>query len=116
MIYASGLIVRVRRRIDDPEPHRAFDTASALDKPFVVAHLETMLARLTGLFSEAGMRLGPGDPRHKAKLVYDATAAFHHPTLIAQTARQDLEQQLREILAVLFRGLGTTGAAAQISA
>lgn len=94
--------------LDDPEPHRAFDIATALDKPFVVAHLEYLLSQLATLFAEAGPALGAGDAREKASLAYSATAAFHHPTLVAQTARQDLEPQLRNILAHLFRGMKAT--------
>lgn len=93
------------RALADPEPHRAFDVAAALDKPFVVAHLEKLLDQLTRLFAEAGMALGTGDPRRKAGLLYSATAAYHHPTLIAQTAPHDFEPQLRDIVTLLFRGM-----------
>jgi len=89
------------RALEDPEPHKAFDIAAALDKPFVVAHLEHMLGELAALFAA----LGGGKPRRQAELAYAATAAFHHPTLVAQTARHDREQQLRDIVALLLQGL-----------
>ncbi|PTR25502.1 TetR family transcriptional regulator [Luteibacter sp. OK325] len=92
------------RAIDDPELYRAFDIASALDKPFVIAHLKSRMDQLSSLVMTAGLADGP-DALQTANLLYRATAAFHHPTLIAQTAQDDLEPELRRIVELLLRGI-----------
>ena len=92
------------RALDDPEPSRAFDIATATGKPFVVAHLDNLIGQLSRLFSELGA-LYRGNPEQNAKLVYDATAAFHHPTIVAQTAKHDREPELRQIIGIMLRGL-----------
>lgn len=93
-----------KRALDDPEPHRAFDVAAALDKPFVIAHLASLIGQLTGLFAEAGPAFD-GKPDVNANLLYTATAAFHHPTLVAQSAQNDREQQLRQIVERVLLGM-----------
>lgn len=91
------------RALSDPEPHRAFDMASAQDKPFVVQHLQNLLDQLAALFVEAGAASAAA--QRYASLVFQATARFHHPTLVARTAQDDLEPQLRDVLALLLLGL-----------
>ena len=107
-------LYRMKRRkaLEDPEPHRAFDIASALEKPFVVAHLDTLIGQLIQLFSDLQPQT-PGETEAKARLVYAATACFHHPTLVAQSARDDLEPQLREILMLVLRGMEAEAEKAQ---
>ena len=41
----------------------------------------------------------------RARLVHRATTAFHHPSLVAQTAADDLEPELRALSALLLGGL-----------
>lgn len=98
-----------QRALNDPEPHRAFDIASALDKPFVVAHLHGLLEQLTGLFREAQAAFGR-DAALNARLLYTATAAYHHPTLVAQTAHTDHEPMLRQIIELTLLGMQATAA------
>ncbi|MDE1165429.1 MAG: TetR family transcriptional regulator [Pseudomonas sp.] len=98
-----------QRALTDPEPHRAFDIASALDKPFVIAHLSSLLDQLAGLFSEAQARFG-SDAALNARLIYTATAAYHHPTLIAQTAHTDQEPMLRQIITLTLLGMQSSPA------
>lgn len=102
--FVSLYQMKRARALEDPEPNRAFDVATAIDKPFVIAHLSGLIGQLTDLFTEIGTAFA-GDPRQNAKLAYNATAAFHHPTIIAQTAQDDREQQLRQILKILFSGM-----------
>lgn len=93
------------RALDDPEPHRAFDMASALAKPFVAAHLDRLLSQLAGLLKAAEPAIDDAEAARRARLVYRATTAFHHPSLVAQTAADDLEPELRALSALLLRGL-----------
>lgn len=94
------------KSLDDPAPHQAFDVASAHEKAFVIAHLANLIDQLTDLFTELGANSAYGDPNSNAKLMYRATAAFHHPTMIAQLAKEDREQELRQIVQLLFSGMG----------
>ncbi|MBY3465811.1 TetR/AcrR family transcriptional regulator [Rhizobium laguerreae] len=95
-----------QRALTDPEPHRAFDLAAALSKPFVRSHLDSLIGQLTVLFSES--RKLAGEPTQNAKLIYSATAAFHHPTLISQSAQHDREAELRQIVAVMLSGMASS--------
>ena len=95
------------RALAEPEPHRAFDVAAALKKPFVITHLAKLLAQLSGLFSQAGAQFD-GDADANARLLYTATAAYHHPTIIEQTADQDNEATLRAIIHLTLLGMERT--------
>lgn len=97
--------IKRARAQDDPELYRAFDISTALDKSFVVAHLDGLLEQLTDLVFQAKLNRGEESPRQTAALLYRATAAFHHPTMIAQTVQDDAEQDLRRIVDLLLRGL-----------
>ncbi len=99
------------RALDDPAPFRAFDVASALEKPFAVAHVKDLLAQLRGLVAEACLK----DARDKADLLSRATAAFHHPTLVSQTAKDNLEPRLRAIIKLLLRGMTSSGRGAALA-
>lgn len=97
------------RANEDPELYRAFDIASALDKSFIVTHLQGLLDQLSYLVAQAGLD-GGASPKETAKLLYRATAAFHHPTLIAQKAQDDLEPDLRKIVALLLSAIRSSQA------
>lgn len=94
----------------DPEPHRAFNVAMALHKPFVIAYRNRLIGHLANLFTEAGPAIG-GNPNANAKLIYNVTAAFHHPTLIEQTAQDNREQQLRQIVKLTILGMAQASGA-----
>lgn len=96
-----------KRALDDPEPHRAFDIAAALEKPFIIAHLNSLLNQLGTLFQEAGVEFS-GDANCNARLLYTTTAAYHHPTLVAQTAHTDQETMLRQIITLVLSGMRRT--------
>lgn len=104
-------LYRVKRLkvLKDPEPFQAFNIATALDKTFVVAHLASLLRQLAALVAEAGLARDPDDTQRLAALLYRATAAFHHPTLVAHTAAMDLEAELREIVAIQLHGMKAAG-------
>lgn len=50
--------------------------------------------------------LAAGDSLQVARLLFEATLAFHHPRLVAESLEQSREAALLSLLAVLFRGLG----------
>jgi len=93
------------RALDDPEPYRAFNLASGHDKPVVLSHIDSLIIQLTELVEQAGPVLGVGEAGTKARLIYDATTAFHHPTLLIETAQNDRETDLRRIATLLLSGM-----------
>lgn len=102
------LVERYRRKrgraLAEPEVYRAFDAASALRKPHVQAHLAAIRGQLAALFTAAALPVGT--PEEQATLLLEATAAFHHPKLIADHADQDREPLLRRIARAMLISLG----------
>jgi AcrR family transcriptional regulator len=96
---------KVRR---DPELYRAFDMASEQVKPFVKIHLRALHRQVLGLVEEAVAKKGlrDADPESMARIIIEATAAFHHPRLVAQFMDEDREKLLRKVLDSVLRGLG----------
>jgi AcrR family transcriptional regulator len=93
------------RILYDRELFRAFDVSAALKKPFVVAHLTELNRQLVGLVDQAGAVLGEDTPQHKATLLFEAMASFHHPRLVAEHCEQKREALLKRLLAVLLNGM-----------
>ena len=95
---------RVRR---DPELYKSFDAAAELGKPFIRVHLANARRQVTGLVREAmaAGRIRRGDPARVAAIILAATAAFHHPKLVAQFLADDREPLLRQTLAAVLKGL-----------
>ncbi len=107
--FVAQYRIKRARALEDPEVYRAFDIATALDKPFVIAYLDSLRDQLGKLLGEAGLVLDGKAARDTAIVLFRATAAFHHPTLIAQTFQDDLEQDLRVILELLLKGIKVEG-------
>ena len=95
---------RVRR---DPELYKSFDAAADLGKPFIQEHLMNVRRQVTGLVQEAmaAGRIRRGDPARVAAVVLAASAAFHHPKMVAQFLDEDCEPLLRRTLAAVLKGL-----------
>ena len=93
------LVERYRRKrgraLAEPEVYRAFDAAAALHKPHVRAHLAAIRGQLEALLAAAA--LPHGTASEQTTLLLEATAAFHHPKLIADHAHGDREPLLLRI-------------------
>ncbi|WP_374944126.1 TetR/AcrR family transcriptional regulator [Sphingomonas sp.] len=101
------LVERYRRKRGrartEPEVYRAFDAAAALRKPHVQEHLAATRSQLARLLADAALPVGT--PEDQAALLLEATAAFHHPKLIADHANQDREPLLRHIVRAMLASL-----------
>ena len=95
------------KALDDPELHRAFGVAAELNKSFVTAHLLSLFDQLSALLTEAGSK----NPNEDARLMYKATAAFHHPVLVARAAQNDDEAELRHIVKIIWLGMQSSSGA-----
>ena len=91
-----------RRASDDPELYRAFDLAAQRRKPFVADHLAAMHRQLVDLL-RAGWPAEAQRAEQLATLLLEATAAFHHPGLVADHA-EDRGSLLLEIVDTLIAG------------
>ena len=88
------------RVLRDSELYRAFDAAATLRKPFVTDHFAAMQQQLRSLIGAV-----TANPDDDAVLLFDATAAFHHPKLVMELAHEDREPLLRQLVRTLLIGL-----------
>jgi AcrR family transcriptional regulator len=99
---------RLKRKkiLNDPELYSAFDMATQKMRPFVQIHLKTALAQLTSIVEE-GMHNGElkGHANDVAMILFEGTAAFHHPRLVKETIQLDRLPALRRLLKTLITGL-----------
>ncbi|MBS2010921.1 MAG: TetR family transcriptional regulator [Cyanobacteria bacterium SZAS TMP-1] len=91
---------------NDPELFKAFNYSAQIEKPFVQSHLRNMDRQLQRLAGEA-VKMGEmkGDTDVIAKMLFEATIAFHHPVLVALHINEDREPLLKRVLKTLFDGL-----------
>jgi len=91
----------------DPQLYRAFSAASDAGKPFIRQHLVTLHDLVLGLVKEAQRNgeLRSGSAAGITALLINATAAFTHPSLVAETVHEDRELALQQVLDAVFRGL-----------
>ncbi|WP_257463207.1 TetR/AcrR family transcriptional regulator [Archangium lipolyticum] len=99
--FVAQYAMKRDRALNDRETYAAFETATAVKKPFVRAYLEQRTKQLVGLLEEAG---DPSPQRH-AEVLLDGTAGFFHPRLILETAEKNREPELKRVLQTLLRGL-----------
>lgn len=91
----------------DPELYNAFDMASQQFKPFVKLHLENLHRQLSNLVGEAiaKRRLRSVDQESMTEVIAAATAAFHHPRLVAFYVEEDRESLLQQVIDSVLNGL-----------
>lgn len=95
------------RVLSKPELYAAFDRSAAAMRPFVATHLRTAMALLQDLVAEA-MESGEirrASPAVTARMLFEATVAFHHPQLVQASLKEDRRPALRQLLRTLLRGL-----------
>lgn len=100
---------RLKRQkiLSEPELYAVFGTAADRMRPFVENHLRTAIQQLESMIS-SGMdngELRKGDPKAVAMLLFEATAAFHHPRLVHEGIHRDRTKALKSILSTLIAGL-----------
>ena len=85
----------------DPQVYYAFGRAITHATPAALFHVQTLLAQLERLIVQADFA---GDASETASLLFEATAAFHYPTLVDKNAEVDRSSRLRTILLALLKG------------
>ncbi|MDV6235884.1 TetR/AcrR family transcriptional regulator [Leptospira ellisii] len=95
--------------LSDPKLFGAFNLSSEKTRPFVVNHLTTMFRLLEKLVSK-GMESGRfrcADSREGAKILFEGTAAFHHPRIVLERIEEERVPALKAVLKTLLDGLMT---------
>ena len=103
-------LYRLKRQqiLQEPELYRAFDAATALRKPLVILHLEELRQQLQGLLRRAAPGIDEVALGLHARLLYDATSAFHHPKLMAEYVDEDREALLKRVVAAMLAAFNTS--------
>lgn len=93
----------------DPELYKAFDMAAEQAKPFVVTHIHNLHRQLARLVARArkANEIGRGSIESITRLLFEATMAFHHPRLVADTIEQNRAALLKATVETLLKGLAT---------
>lgn len=93
----------------DPKLFVAFNLSAEKTRPFVVSHISTMSRLLEELISK-GMKSGLfhcSSAKEGAKILFEGTAAFHHPRLVLESIDQERTPLLETLLDTLLSGLKT---------
>ncbi|RHX88384.1 TetR family transcriptional regulator [Leptospira stimsonii] len=93
----------------DPKLFGAFNLSAEKTRPFVVSHLATMSRLLEDLISK-GMKSGTfscTNAEEGARILFQGTAAFHHPRLVLESIEEERTPLLEKLLDTLISGLKT---------
>ena len=95
------------KALDDPELFATYGALAADAREVIHEHVETLLAQLQRILAD-GMSSGDfraGDARACARMLFDATARFHHPAMAYLWKGEDEEAAFKAVLDTLLRGL-----------
>lgn len=95
------------RIVSAPELYAAFDRSATAMRPFIAAHLRTSMALLQDLVAEAmdAGEIRRASPTAIARMLFEATVAFHHPQLVQANLNEDRRPALRRLIKTLLGGL-----------
>jgi AcrR family transcriptional regulator len=93
--------------LNDPQLYKSFNLAAQERKPFYTGHLTRMSGQLARLVEEAVARkqLTRYPVEATLALLFETTAGFHNPMLVAQHVHQKREPLLKQVLDVVLDGL-----------
>jgi AcrR family transcriptional regulator len=95
------------KALDDPELFATYGTLAADAREVIHEHVETLLAQLQRILADgmSGGDFRAGDTRTCARMLFDATARFHHPAMAYLWKGEDEEAAFKAVLDTLLRGL-----------
>ena len=93
--------------LNDPELYKSFNVAAEGRKPFYRNHLTRMSGQLARLVEEAvaKKKLTKYPVETTIALLFETTAGFHNPRLVAQRVDGKRELLLKQVLDVVIDGL-----------
>jgi AcrR family transcriptional regulator len=93
--------------LDDPELFATYGALAADAREVIQEHVEALLAQLQRILAD-GMASGDfraNDARTCARMLFDATARFHHPAMAYLWKGKDEDAAFKAVLDTLLRGL-----------
>lgn len=93
--------------LDDPELFATYGALAADAREVIHDHVEALLTQLQHVLAD-GMASGDfraGDARTCARMLFDATARFHHPGMAYLWRGRDEDAAFKAVLDTLLRGL-----------
>ena len=98
---------KIAKVLHDPELYKAFDLSTAVAKPFVKRHMDSMSTQVVGLIKEviAKRRLKEANPELMAAILHESMISFHHPKLVVQHIHEKREPLLKAVLENTLKGL-----------
>ena len=95
------------KMLNDPELYKSFNFAAEEGKAFYTTHLTHMSGQLTRLVEEAvaQKKLTRYPVDKSIAVLFEATAGFHNPKLVAQHVHEKREPLLKQLLDVVIDGL-----------
>jgi AcrR family transcriptional regulator len=95
------------KALDDPELFATYGALAADAREVIHEHVETLLAQLQRILADgmSGGDFRAGDARTCARMLFDATARFHHPAMAYLWKGEDEEAAFKAVLDTLLRGL-----------
>ena len=93
--------------LNDPELYKSFGVAAEGRKPFYRNHLTRMSGQLARLVEEAvaKKKLTRYPVEATLAVLFETTAGFHNPKLVAQHVHEKREPLLKQVLDVVLDGL-----------
>ena len=95
------------KALDDPELFATYGALAADARGVIHDHVEALLAQLEHVLAD-GMASGDFracDPRTGARILFDATARFHHPAMAYLWGGKDEDAAFKAVLDTLLRGM-----------
>jgi hypothetical protein len=95
------------KALDDPELFATYGALAADAREVIHDHVEALLTQLQHVLAD-GMASGDfraGDARTCARMLFDATARFHHPGMAYLWRGRDEDAAFKAVLDTLLRGL-----------
>jgi AcrR family transcriptional regulator len=95
------------KALDDPELFTTYGALAADAREVIHDHVEALLTQLQHVLAD-GMASGDfraGDARTCARMLFDATARFHHPGMAYLWRGRDEDAAFKAVLDTLLRGL-----------
>lgn len=96
-----------KRALNDPELFSAFEQAATNARSFIERHVQVTQNQLERLVGEGitSVEFRKGNVKIIARILFDATLSFHHPTFVFENVDQDRIPELRKLLDLLLDGL-----------
>jgi hypothetical protein len=100
--------LKVKRIKEKPWLFDRFEKSSSGHREFIEIHLKKKMHELTGMIQEGKssgeLNISAG-AEQAARMLFEATLAYHHPKLVRDNINYNREPELKKLVGVLLNGL-----------